>query len=74
MHLRVVTCINLADCFLAADIEKQDLLVGADTDGEGTVCRHLDAVNVTTVTAQISDVDASLAVPHLDVFIDLTAG
>lgn len=31
-------------------------------------------MNVATVATQISDVDAGLAVPHLDIFIYLTAG
>jgi len=60
VHFRVHARIDLADSFLAADVEKHDLFIRAHTDGKRAILRHFYTVNVTRVTAQISDVDARL--------------
>lgn len=73
MHLWVHAGINLADCFLATDVKEQDLFVCAHTYGKRTISCHLDAVNVSTMSTQVSDVLACFTVPDLDVFIDLAA-
>ena len=72
MHLRVCASVHLADSFLAADVEEQDLLVRTHTDSKGTVLCHLNAMNVTTVAAKISDVDSCFTVPDLHILVDLT--
>lgn len=73
VHFRIHTSIDFADSLLATDVEEENLFVCAYTDGEGAIGRHLNAMNVATVSAQISDVDSRLRVPHLNVFVDLAS-
>lgn len=71
VHFGVAAGIDLAHGFLAPDVEEKDLLVCAHTDGERAICSHLDAVNVTTVSTKIGNVDSSLTIPDFHIFVDL---
>ena len=72
MHLGIHACVDLADSLLAANVKEENLFVRTNTDGEGAICRHLDAMNVTTVSAQISDIDACFRIPYFYILVDLT--
>ena len=73
VHLRIFTRVHLTDRLLAPYVEQEDLLVGADTDGERAIRCHLDCMYVATVARKVRYVLPGLAVPHLDIFVDLSS-
>jgi hypothetical protein len=73
MHLWEVCGVHGSDCLHAADVKKENFLVCSNTYCIGSILSHLDAVDISFVTLKIGKVFACLAVPHFDIFVNLTS-